>query len=95
MQEDKLKSFLDTVASQTSGSTLRDLKALSADAGVNAISRIVKTMTKTKYESGNYEFVDDDGEEKDGSDVSSQLESVILDGNIVLNSTISFSLLVP
>jgi SpoVK/Ycf46/Vps4 family AAA+-type ATPase len=94
MQEDKLKSFLDTVASQSSGSTLRDLKALSADAGVNAISRIMKTMTKTKYESGNYEFVDD-GEEKDGSDVSSQLESVILDGNIVLNSTISFSLLVP
>lgn len=94
MQEDKLKSFLDTVASQTSGSTLRDLKALSADAGVNAISRIMKTMTKTKYESGNYEFVDD-GEEKDGSDVSSQLESVILDGNIVLNSPISFSLLVP
>lgn len=93
MQEDKLKSFLDTVASQTSGSTLRDLKALSADAGVNAISRIMKTMTKTKYESGNYEFVDD-GEEKDGSDVSSQLESVILDGNIVLNSTISFSLIV-
>lgn len=93
MQEDKLKSFLDTVASQTSGSTLRDLKALSADAGVNAISRIMITMTKTKYESGNYEFVDD-GEEKDGSDVSSQLESVILDGNIVLNSTISFSLIV-
>lgn len=89
-----MKSFLDTVASQSSGSTLRDLKALSADAGVNAISRIMKTMTKTKYESGNYEFVDD-GEEKDGSDVSSQLESVILDGNIVLNSTISFSLLVP
>ena len=88
-----MKSFLDTVASQTSGSTLRDLKALSADAGVNAISRIMKTMTKTKYESGNYEFVDD-GEEKDGSDVSSQLESVILDGNIVLNSTISFSLIV-
>ncbi|KAG0585679.1 hypothetical protein KC19_2G029300 [Ceratodon purpureus] len=72
-QDDKLRSLVKSIASQTSGSTPRDLRALAADAGANAISRLMKSRkeneknySKLALENGNHGIGGDDPSHFDG-----------------------------
>lgn len=74
-----MRSLIKSVASQTSGSTPRDLRALAADAGANAVSRLLKlrkdngvSHSKLAVENGHR------GDEEDG-----RLDGIIADGTIL------------
>lgn len=69
-------SLIKSVASQTSGSTPRDLRALAVDARANAVCRLLKSSKENKNHSNLTIENGDHGED----DSSSQLDGTIADG---------------
>lgn len=77
-----MRSLIKSVASQTSGSTPRDLRALAADAGANAVSRLMKS--RKDYENSHAKLAVENGNHSDDEDDQSQLDGIIADGTIRL-----------
>lgn len=75
-----MRSLIKSVASQTSGSTPRDLRALAADAGANAVSRLMKSR-KDNEKSYSKLAVENDNHGDDEDDPS-QLDAIIADGTV-------------
>ncbi|XP_024401035.1 peroxisomal ATPase PEX6 isoform X2 [Physcomitrium patens] len=74
-KDEKLMSLIKSVASQTSGSTPRDLRALAVDARANAVCRLLKSSKENKNHSNLTIENGDHGED----DSSSQLDGTIAD----------------
>lgn len=74
-QDEKLRSLVKSIASQTSGSTPRDLRALAAAAGANAISRLMKSRIENEKNHSKLALEDDN--RGDGGDHPPHLNGII------------------
>lgn len=74
-----MRSLIKSVASQTSGSTPRDLRALAADAGANAVSRLLKS----RKENNHSKLAVEKGHRGDDEDGPSRSDGIMADGTIL------------